>query len=318
MLIKFFRPEHVQMFLDGNLYFRNTGYFIDLEETLGEKGIGDKYEGSFFRVLNPEKHLMYIELKNGKKIKMNFDRGYTTERYEAAREFQLTCFTRIPEEDMECVDEGVEKIKDEVITNLAKEFPDRIPVLITNEIEFFDRVSTALREKGVHALHSHVKYFDEHIGSPLKEEDYEKDITQAFFYKRNFFKEQKEYRIITSHPVEGDSLTVNLGDLSNCVASLEKFDTLKDLKLGALKKEEVAQLSKYAPLGHHLSKYEGNYIKLSFEEIEKIISDKLPKSASTHKAWWSDDETHVQANAWLEAQWKVDNVVLGEYVEFVK
>ncbi|PFF29043.1 hypothetical protein CN327_26620 [Bacillus cereus] len=77
-------------------------------------------------------------------------------------------------------------------------------------------------------------------------------------------------------------------------------------------------MSKYAPLSDYLSKHEGNHIRLRFEEIEAIISDKLPKSASTHKAWWSDDKTHVQANAWLNAQWKVDNVALGEYVEFVK
>ncbi|MEM5664345.1 hypothetical protein AAHB94_13155 [Bacillus toyonensis] len=39
MLIKFFRPEHVQMFLNGDLYFCNTGYFIDLEKSMVIKGL---------------------------------------------------------------------------------------------------------------------------------------------------------------------------------------------------------------------------------------------------------------------------------------
>ncbi|PGS29435.1 hypothetical protein COC55_06520 [Bacillus cereus] len=83
-----------------------------------------------------------------------------------------------------------------------------------------------MQEKDIHAYRGRVKYFDEHAESPLKEEDYEKDITHAFFYKRNFFKAQKEYRIITSHPVEGDSLTVNLGDISDVVLNLKSADTL--------------------------------------------------------------------------------------------
>ncbi|PFJ81427.1 hypothetical protein COI95_08655 [Bacillus cereus] len=238
MLIKFFRPEHVQMFLDGNLYFSNTGYFIDLEEKLGEKGIGDKHEGSFFRVLDPERHLMYIEV-DGEKIKLDFDKGFVTERYDAAREFQLTCFTSILEEDMEWIDENTRKIKDEVIEQLEKEFTGRVPVLITNFDELIDKIHNVLKPKGIRALYGHVKYFDEHVGSPLEEEVYKKDITQAFFYKRKFFKTQKEYRIITSHPVEGDSMTLNLGDIKECVFNLGSFDILKELTLQAVKKEEV-------------------------------------------------------------------------------
>ncbi|MCU4956909.1 hypothetical protein OB990_11995 [Bacillus cereus] len=88
-----------------------------------------------------------------------------------------------------------------------------------------------MQEKDIHAYRGRVKYFDEHAESPLKEEDYEKDITQAFFYKRIFFKAQKEYRIIISHPVEGDSLTVNLGDISDVVLNLESADTLEKIKI---------------------------------------------------------------------------------------
>ncbi|WP_144491947.1 MULTISPECIES: hypothetical protein [Bacillus cereus group] len=239
MLIKFFRPEHVQMFLNGDLYFCNTGYFIDLESKHGDKGIGDKHEGSFFRHFDPTTQEIRIGLPGGQMHKMNVTRAFFTERYEAARQFQLTCFTGILEEDMEQVDENTKKIKDEIITHLEKEFPGRIPVLITDEKEFFDRLDNVLKEKGIHANHGYVKYFDEHAESPLTKEEYEKDMTQAFFYKRKFFNAQKEYRIITSHPVEGDSLTVNLGDLNECVISLENMDNLKHLTLQKLKKEEV-------------------------------------------------------------------------------
>lgn len=76
-------------------------------------------------------------------------------------------------------------------------------------------------------------------------------------------------------------------------------------------------MRKYKPLYNYLKSNEGTYIKLNFEDIERIISDKLPTSASKYRAWWANGG-HIQANAWLEAGWKVQSVVLGEYVEFVK
>ncbi|USL02183.1 hypothetical protein LIS83_25535 [Bacillus anthracis] len=231
MLIKFFEPEHAQMFLDGNLYFKNTGHFIDLEKKQGEKGIGDKYEGSHFRHFDPTTQEISIGLPGGQMHKLNVTKGFFAKTYEAVRQFQLTCFTGILEEDMEHIDENTDKIKVEIIEHLKKEFPGRVPVLITKEEAFFAKLHNALQEKDIHASRGYVKYFDEHAESPLKEEDYEKDLTQAFFYKRNFFSAQKEYRVITSHPVEGDSLTVNLGDISDVVLNLENADTLDRIKV---------------------------------------------------------------------------------------
>ncbi|CAM4017957.1 hypothetical protein BAQ46_04335 [Bacillus paranthracis] len=231
MLIKFFEPQYLQMFLDGNLYFKNTGYFIDLEKKYGDKGIGDKYEGSHFRHFDPTKGEIHIGLPGGQMHKINVTKGYFTQTYEAVRQFQLTCFTGIFGEEIEHIDDNTQKIKNEVIEYLKEEFPNRIPILITNEDEFFNRLHNALKEKNIHASHGSVKYFDEHAETPFEREEYEKNMIQAFFYKRNFFKAQKEYRIITSHPVEGDSLTVNLGDISDIVLNLESADTLKNFKM---------------------------------------------------------------------------------------
>ncbi|PES80066.1 hypothetical protein CN509_09700 [Bacillus cereus] len=231
ILIKFFEPQYVQMFLDGNLYFKNTGYFIDLEKKHGDKGIGDKYEGSHFRHFDPTKGEISIGLPGGQMHKINVTRGYFTQTYETVRQFQLTCFAGIFDEEMEHVDENTDKIKSEIIEHLKKEFPDRVPILILNENEFFKKLDNAFIEKGIGAYHGLVKYFDEHAETPFKREEYEKNMTQAFFYKRKFFNAQKEYRIITSHPVEGDSLTVNLGDISNDVLNLESADTLEKIEI---------------------------------------------------------------------------------------
>ena len=76
-------------------------------------------------------------------------------------------------------------------------------------------------------------------------------------------------------------------------------------------------MGKYQPLCEYLTRYDNDRLKLSFEEVERIISDKLPPSASKYSEWWANGG-YVQADAWLDAEWKVDKVELGEYVEFVK
>ena len=59
---------------------------------------------------------------------------------------------------------------------------------------------------------------------------------------------------------------------------------------------------------------------LSFLEIERIVGDKLPRSAHDHPAWWSNPSTplsHPQAQAWLRAGWQVDKFDLrAQWVRF--
>lgn len=89
-------------------------------------------------------------------------------------------------------------------------------------------------------------------------------------------------------------------------------------RLGIVNEEKpaytVAPGSKYLPLQVHLSgvSHLESHVELSFAEIEQIIGDSLPPSAHDHREWWSNHAgSHVQARAWLEAGWDVDNVDRG-------
>ncbi len=69
---------------------------------------------------------------------------------------------------------------------------------------------------------------------------------------------------------------------------------------------------KYTPLENYLRDLPANQkeVTLSFEQIEKILNDKLPASAYEDRRWW-DHETegnHVSKRAWANAGWKVDSV----------
>ncbi len=66
---------------------------------------------------------------------------------------------------------------------------------------------------------------------------------------------------------------------------------------------------KYVPLENFLRRVPVGQsdVTLTFEQIERILNDKLPPSAHLHQAWWANerDGQHVNAHAWREAGWKV-------------
>ena len=70
--------------------------------------------------------------------------------------------------------------------------------------------------------------------------------------------------------------------------------------------------SKYTPFELYLRSLSlgQKEITLSFEQVERILNDKLPRSAYQHRAWWANEKSgsHVHAHAWLDAGWKVDTV----------
>lgn len=78
--------------------------------------------------------------------------------------------------------------------------------------------------------------------------------------------------------------------------------------------EERPGDSRYAPLAVWLQEQPPSEqaIKLTFQQIEGIIGDKLPESAR-ERSWWANDSTgHVQSQQWLEVGWRVSKIDLRE------
>lgn len=79
----------------------------------------------------------------------------------------------------------------------------------------------------------------------------------------------------------------------------------------------VSQTIKYEPIKDYLMNCQSEKIQLSYQEIEKIIEKPLPDSAYKYREWWANGG-HSQADAWLDAGWKVEQANLGEYIVFIK
>lgn len=79
----------------------------------------------------------------------------------------------------------------------------------------------------------------------------------------------------------------------------------------------MEKISKYHDLYLFLESRLDNIVRLSFEDIESIISTNLPKSAYQHRAWWANgDNSHSHASIWQDAGYKVDEVHFNDYVVF--
>ena len=73
-------------------------------------------------------------------------------------------------------------------------------------------------------------------------------------------------------------------------------------------------MSKYAPLADHLRDSGQESVPMTFADIEQVIGAKLPQSAFTHRAWWSNNPTNnVMTHAWLEAGYATAEVDMAAH-----
>jgi len=81
--------------------------------------------------------------------------------------------------------------------------------------------------------------------------------------------------------------------------------------------------SKYTPLENYLNGLAKSQreVVLSFEQIERILNDKLPSSAYEDERWWEHETeaNHVSARAWTNVGWKIESLdVKAKWVKFVR
>ena len=78
-------------------------------------------------------------------------------------------------------------------------------------------------------------------------------------------------------------------------------------------------MRKYDPLMLFLDKSGQKEITLSYDEMEEIIGESLPRTAYNNKKWWNNnDKSHTQSFAWSDIGYRTCKICLGESVTFVK
>jgi transcriptional regulator with XRE-family HTH domain len=71
--------------------------------------------------------------------------------------------------------------------------------------------------------------------------------------------------------------------------------------------------TKYYPLYAHLQQNDQDEIVLNITEIERLLDIKLPATARTQRAWWSNRSSgSVQSQAWMGAGYHVTEIDLAK------
>lgn len=91
----------------------------------------------------------------------------------------------------------------------------------------------------------------------------------------------------------------------------------------SMQTKDTEMEGKYAPLEKYLRglPIRQEEVTLTFDIIEKILNDSLPRSAYEHHSWWGNQKqgTHVESIAWMDAGWLVEMANLKEkWVKFVR
>jgi len=79
-------------------------------------------------------------------------------------------------------------------------------------------------------------------------------------------------------------------------------------------------MAKYDGLADWLRCQKGSPITVPFGDLDSLVEG-LPPSARTDRRWWGNttNRTRVQAQAWLGAGWRVENVdLIKERVTLVR
>ena len=70
-------------------------------------------------------------------------------------------------------------------------------------------------------------------------------------------------------------------------------------------------MTKYSALGRHLHGLPDRLWAASFKQLEEVLGFRLPNSARSYPAWWSNGSRMPQAAEWLEAGWRTEDLSLG-------
>jgi CBS domain-containing protein len=100
--------------------------------------------------------------------------------------------------------------------------------------------------------------------------------------------------------------TVSLG--------LSRHEPVETSVVAPVEEATSAEDSTYAPLAAYLNGQPGgsDEIRITFEQVEATIGNKLPRSAYEFRAWWANDPEKPHAAQWLDAGWRAQYINMSE------
>lgn len=244
-LLKYIEKQYVSDFISkGTLHFSSLGYFIDLENTTGDNVIGDKLEGARIVNADPENTTITITFDDDKEYKLcGKDDGVLGISYEftdeIVREYGVLSMCNIDLfRDFEEVsyDKLTKTSKIKLKKSVGEELyrlsdgGNRVPILI-NAKGLIKTMDTVFKNGKYNVMMKNVSYYDNNVKENISLKEYDKDLTNIVFLKRNIYEYQRETRIalLESVPYE-QGLNISIGSLENVALDLQSHEKLMSME----------------------------------------------------------------------------------------
>lgn len=227
---KFLKKEYINDLLNGNIYMKNFGFFIDLENKTRIKGQGDKYEVALVdKLLNvqlydPKTNMLMGTAKS----------GYKVERYDVMRKIPIFCVACFKSNDF-----VITKVDEESI-NVKLDIPVKDQIMFENTFgpyaviltpEFKDQMIQASNRDDLGLVFGDTDYQDLEVPSNLRRKDFEQGSDNIFFWKDKYFDNQRETRFVLKNKIVEDHYIMKLGELSNKTKVLTTKELFTDTEL---------------------------------------------------------------------------------------
>jgi len=221
----FNKMEYAESFLRGKLYLNTLRYYKNYCDEVGESR-GDLYEGAvaiFQPNLIGEVRIGSIEIK-GSDISSPI---VISDNEELSK--HAFCIYSLNSSGMDQISrESLDDFKEMIQIHHSNYGLGNICVVITRAQQFIDRCKQALQKMNFEATLAPVNYYNDssiHGKIPGSHHGYQKRVK---------FIKQREYRILLkANPATNDSLTLDIGDISDIalISETEKFNDLLKLDL---------------------------------------------------------------------------------------
>ncbi|TKJ07487.1 hypothetical protein FC702_05400 [Bacillus cereus] len=225
ILLKCVESQYSESMLDGDFYFARNRHFIDLEEKQIDKGIGDKREGVWSRVMSPQEDQVFIITEDGRELPLSFEKGIVRQTHSNLKDCPICCFVILSFKNDFVVDEeqNILTLKPEIERKLSEQFAGRDLIVFTDIDEIIERIDAACEKENLSRMRGKVTYYDDETEChPLPLEKAESNPTRKLLYKRKFFEFQKEFRYILKKPQDNDML-LNIGNIRDIAYNLGKI-----------------------------------------------------------------------------------------------
>ncbi|MBS6503856.1 hypothetical protein PMY38_07700 [Clostridium tertium] len=207
LLVKFGTKENIDKMQKGIIYCKNLEYYHNLYWQKKDKDMGDPYEGRYIG-----------KLKN-KNIELVID---------DTNKIPIFCMYGLKRSDIRDYNNfnPMEKFKDMVNKNYWQS-----ALIITDQVEFFNRMRIKCNENNIKALGNIVEYIDINLNSEERLIKYLNNPSKIAFWKDDYYINQYEYRFVFYEERVEDDFVIDIGDISDISKvyyGKELFDFIED------------------------------------------------------------------------------------------